>query len=1273
MAALSNDQCYHIRDLSLPEEPLIPHHYSRTMPARYRNSNNNVLESSFSTTRQTGSHKRPSLKEPGRFHIYGRGFPTITSPSDLYFPRIERISNRFAIDSYARPSISSAPAEMLDVCTTWKGLTSTAAFELCAWRQLYLSALESKLSPELDYLQRSLSTKCTQQSEKTFRFQIDLVSLVRDVVNRFKKEYPHMDWLSSSGKVYELVENLVRTHDCFSQDISLGDPVLFLTIPFPQSPEEPAWTETPIEIWWQPPFLSFENLTVNHSPGDFVTFSPRIDFATNDARDRNYQLRCFSSLDWLHYDASCNTFCGIIPVKSINQAISTIITAIITQDFGRGVQFERSIRAKVTFFVYGEAPDFRMFKDLTLLGESSFAPQIPSAAIHPQCETPIKNRSALCKSETRSITSEPHHTNNNILAEEELRHAFSDSKANHLSSVSDGFHGWTKFPRCSTDLSCPDSSDKQTIRTQQDSKKEHHRPSTSSSGDSKLWLLEEGGLRGYLNGSSKCSKPSSLSPASTIRISIATEPPLSPTPADSSSTKTNNGQSDSNGAPKFHLKSNLKRGDNRNGRCVRISSVNSEHSHADSALSRDDEITKDRFASKQRDSQQETDGHLEGRSLSTLDNDRKDQADEDGIFAKSQSERVSNLNGALKELRKKFASTSEKNVKATRTAICDSCKSTVTIHHFEGSDSQCDGTVHAFGDVLDCTDDKKPSDDELTSTVVDEKTAMTSQLWPLNDGLPTVPHSRPEGQSPSLAPMRENDKEKSETSDVIDFARRNFQTEGMRRGEQIALSRFATENSSLVRARNAARLPWSATLPLRNSKGLSKVAVSKTSLYGKEIDAAKIQPDGTQITFPTPRDDQSKKNLNSKEGAEYKAKGFVKSNGSKSRHTASREYQAGLLCYDDFTKRLDRDINSITATGSGYDKNKFGPSRIQKDVRAFSDDWSIENHFCCSDEDEIRENPVGKDRSLPCAGFGLADHTEMLSASRSTENNLCYDNHDESRKHSTGKKNLYIGSGFGIANLEQSILRARNDNKLDGASPPHSPTEQSKFSPAFLPTKFCWLDVPAQRSSIEANSSESKHKPSEEPEHSNEGDAALDLLFEVSHLLNQARVENAIGDEMQLPSPPLSSISAMVPVALQSTEHERSLDSLSSSHHRRGAMDLGVDPDGDNASVPNGNPEDVLAFKEASEMFKGLKGAMDARDLREASKGYLWRKLTEGDEERKKKARDGLWGNSFELNGEAWSGSERESEGAGMEEENEGAGMEEETREGSEDSGEYEW
>jgi hypothetical protein len=233
------------------------------------------------------------------------------------------------------------------IWTTWVGLSTPQADELCIWENIFRDCLLKCIVP--------LQYQAHGGPEDIFLSRtVHLPSLVMEMVDLYgaygydraitATAAPY-DWFTSAISVYQRVDQFVRLHDCFVPAESAPFSSDTVAIEFRAS------HDNSIEIKWHPGcYLSFDDLEIMAVPGQCYFLKPRCHTKYACITNISFSTSC----GWLEWDERSAAFLGFVPTHwstpqpQRSRSLTITITAAITQQVDETVSFKQNIRTSVT-------------------------------------------------------------------------------------------------------------------------------------------------------------------------------------------------------------------------------------------------------------------------------------------------------------------------------------------------------------------------------------------------------------------------------------------------------------------------------------------------------------------------------------------------------------------------------------------------------------------------------------------------------------------------------------------------------------------------------------------------------------------------------------------------------------------------------------------------------------------------------------------------------------------------------------------------------------
>jgi hypothetical protein len=333
------------------------------------------------------------------FSLYGPSFPGCDTMADMFRPRFLLYRNHLGlrnVEDGPHFTCQVPRVDHLDIVKIWRGLSSDKAEELLFWEITFKKSLEDLLRHQLEFLQQDagisgntypdpgFDAENTPMRDRFHYVPISLFDIVNAMVVYYKQHHHPYRWLVSTGNIYKVVAQLVRTHDCFVQtpvgsyypnrveDLKIGVRLWQPQTHIENSPDQSS--ESGVETSWNPGYLSFEKFDTSAHEGQEFSLTPRYQppsniGAINSEASGQFRIAYTTSAPWLRWNPQLAAFTGIIPFFSDMQnsresiinnpkrpqfrlfTLPITVKVSVTEYFDSSVRFEQTVRARVTISV----------------------------------------------------------------------------------------------------------------------------------------------------------------------------------------------------------------------------------------------------------------------------------------------------------------------------------------------------------------------------------------------------------------------------------------------------------------------------------------------------------------------------------------------------------------------------------------------------------------------------------------------------------------------------------------------------------------------------------------------------------------------------------------------------------------------------------------------------------------------------------------------------------------------------------------------------------
>ena len=258
------------------------------------------------------------------------------------------------------------------------------------WENIFRRVLGDFLHQQLEFLReetgsfvnfrQSRSSILSIEDDSFHYVPISVLDLVLAMVCESKNSHRRYRWFVSTGNLYKVVAQFVRTHDCFIggyKDSTTPDHSDGLKIGVKLREPEPSLarslsqpTDTIAQIIWNPGYLSFEEFDLAPKEGQEFCLSPRYHapFTTPSTAleaSLHENITYTTSARWLHWDARTRAFYGTVPYfyqaqemeelgamrsqdPKISYGMRIIVRATVVDRLDEKARFEQSIRSRVS-------------------------------------------------------------------------------------------------------------------------------------------------------------------------------------------------------------------------------------------------------------------------------------------------------------------------------------------------------------------------------------------------------------------------------------------------------------------------------------------------------------------------------------------------------------------------------------------------------------------------------------------------------------------------------------------------------------------------------------------------------------------------------------------------------------------------------------------------------------------------------------------------------------------------------------------------------------
>ncbi|KAK2763051.1 hypothetical protein FQN54_009684 [Arachnomyces sp. PD_36] len=342
-------------------------------------------------------NRNPNMLVPGttNYILVGESFLARDTIEDIFCPRF--FSYPYPMRSIPRSQDSMGagychPVDHLGITKTWKGLSTGQAEELIFWENLFRKVLTDLVRNQLDFLRQETATFAHDgfgglsgpRDDDARYIPISIFDIVLAMVDRFRAAPRCYRWFASTGNIYNVVAQFVRTHDCFSGDyqdsiiwdradnlrigVKFGEADLKLSTTLSQPGDVVA------QVVWNPGYLCFEEFDLTPKEGGDFSLTPTYNppFITPNTLSQlshRESILFTTSERWLHWDPQTQSFSGTVPYLSeiqqqieqgeesriahsqhreIAYTLRITVRAIVAEDLDSRVRFEQSIRTRIT-------------------------------------------------------------------------------------------------------------------------------------------------------------------------------------------------------------------------------------------------------------------------------------------------------------------------------------------------------------------------------------------------------------------------------------------------------------------------------------------------------------------------------------------------------------------------------------------------------------------------------------------------------------------------------------------------------------------------------------------------------------------------------------------------------------------------------------------------------------------------------------------------------------------------------------------------------------